>query len=312
VKQIVGFIVIGMLVIRIAMADSITLPNGATYEGDVTGGQPNGKGTMILRNGQRYDGDWVNGHQTGKGVYTWPNKIDEGSTVNFYAFCVAYGIANAKGYSGWSMTMKPPEGPAPTERLLTIILGNKKQDVMDVPVPADWTGYVDNKEIFEKTCKHFVNAKYVKSSGASEASAVNTVNPKFLLSTVEPEARKAETKIQEGKTFRDCPKCPEMVVIPSGSFQMGSPKTEIGRVREDESPVHEVSRVEFSVGWIGSEYVMSIQDDGVGMKAAENRDTQYAGLGMVTMRERSQACGGRIEVQSVPGSGTQLTVRVPV
>ena len=26
-----------------------------------------------------------------------------------------------------------------------------------------------------------------------------------------------------GQTFRDCPECPEMVVIPAGSFMMGSP-----------------------------------------------------------------------------------------
>jgi formylglycine-generating enzyme required for sulfatase activity len=32
-----------------------------------------------------------------------------------------------------------------------------------------------------------------------------------------------------GSIFRDCPACPEMVIIPSGSFVMGSPATEKGR-----------------------------------------------------------------------------------
>jgi formylglycine-generating enzyme required for sulfatase activity len=32
-----------------------------------------------------------------------------------------------------------------------------------------------------------------------------------------------------GTVFRDCPTCPEMVVIPPGSFIMGSPETEKGR-----------------------------------------------------------------------------------
>lgn len=45
--------------------------------------------------------------------------------------------------------------------------------------------------------------------------------------------------IAPGGRFRDCEKCPEMVVIPSGTFLMGSPEDEIGR-STDEGPVHEV------------------------------------------------------------------------
>ena len=42
-----------------------------------------------------------------------------------------------------------------------------------------------------------------------------------------------------GETFRDCPTCPEMMVIPAGSFRMGSPEAEDGR-DSDEGPVHTV------------------------------------------------------------------------
>jgi formylglycine-generating enzyme required for sulfatase activity len=42
-----------------------------------------------------------------------------------------------------------------------------------------------------------------------------------------------------GKSFRDCPDvCPEMVVVPKGSFTMGSPPAEKGA--SDEGPQHEV------------------------------------------------------------------------
>ena len=43
-----------------------------------------------------------------------------------------------------------------------------------------------------------------------------------------------------GETFRDCPECPEMVVVPAGSYQMGSPEDEEGRL-DNEGPVHEVT-----------------------------------------------------------------------
>ncbi|MCY4319624.1 MAG: SUMF1/EgtB/PvdO family nonheme iron enzyme [Alphaproteobacteria bacterium] len=35
--------------------------------------------------------------------------------------------------------------------------------------------------------------------------------------------------LQAGETFRDCEFCPEMVVVPAGSFTMGSPPSEVGR-----------------------------------------------------------------------------------
>ena len=43
-----------------------------------------------------------------------------------------------------------------------------------------------------------------------------------------------------GDAFRDCPECPEMVVIPSGSFMMGSPESEAKSISY-ERPVHRVS-----------------------------------------------------------------------
>jgi sulfatase modifying factor 1 len=51
-----------------------------------------------------------------------------------------------------------------------------------------------------------------------------------------------------GSTFRDCPNCPEMVVVPTGRFQMGANTAEIARfpaitpqIAEHEHPQHQVT-----------------------------------------------------------------------
>ncbi len=51
-----------------------------------------------------------------------------------------------------------------------------------------------------------------------------------------------------GLAFRDCEECPEMVVVPAGSYRMGSPESEEGR-RNDEGPVRTVAVFDpFAVG----------------------------------------------------------------
>lgn len=57
----------------------------------------------------------------------------------------------------------------------------------------------------------------------------------------------AQTEAKVPKTvFRDCPSCPEMVVLPSGSFLMGSPA---GPARPAEQPQHKVTFAQpFAVG----------------------------------------------------------------
>ncbi len=42
----------------------------------------------------------------------------------------------------------------------------------------------------------------------------------------EPTVGTYPSKLEPGKTFRDCADCPEMVVVPAGSFTMGSAKSE--------------------------------------------------------------------------------------
>jgi signal transduction histidine kinase len=63
----------------------------------------------------------------------------------------------------------------------------------------------------------------------------------------------------------------------------------------------------------GSEVTMSVADDGMGFDAATTTPAsrRRPGLGMVTMRERTQAVGGRFEIGPAPGRGARVVVRVP-
>jgi len=60
-----------------------------------------------------------------------------------------------------------------------------------------------------------------------------------------------------------------------------------------------------------AEFVMSIADDGVGLSATDKLQRPGTGLGMLSMRERAQAIGGRFEVERPPARGTRVTVRIP-
>ena len=64
----------------------------------------------------------------------------------------------------------------------------------------------------------------------------------------EAERLAREGEHEPGRVFRDCETCPEMIVVPAGSFMMGSPSSEEGR-GGDEGPVHRVTiPAAFAVG----------------------------------------------------------------
>ena len=64
----------------------------------------------------------------------------------------------------------------------------------------------------------------------------------------EEEWKRAEADLTPGRVFRDCDVCPEMVVVPAGSFLMGSPAGEKDR-EANEGPQHRVTIARpFAVG----------------------------------------------------------------
>lgn len=71
------------------------------------------------------------------------------------------------------------------------------------------------------------------------------------------------------------------------------------------------TRVEIALEQCESSCIMTITDDGVGIEAPSRNGVHRHGLGMVTMRERSQAVGGRFSVTSMPSGGTRIAITVP-
>jgi formylglycine-generating enzyme required for sulfatase activity len=70
----------------------------------------------------------------------------------------------------------------------------------------------------------------------------------LALSVHAEEKTHGETDLVPGHAFRDCDECPEMVVVPAGSFTMGSPTSEPGSL-DVEGPQHRVTIARpFAVG----------------------------------------------------------------
>lgn len=58
----------------------------------------------------------------------------------------------------------------------------------------------------------------------------------------------------------------------------------------------------------GDDLLLVVQDDGKGFRESEVARS----LGVLGMKERAQACGGDVQVASLPGKGTTVTARVPL
>src|SRR5262245_60925771 len=71
----------------------------------------------------------------------------------------------------------------------------------------------------------------------------------FSLAAIQASLAQTEAALEPSKEFRDCPDvCPEMVVLPSGEFMMGSPLSEAKRGKP-EGPQRKVTIARpFAVG----------------------------------------------------------------
>ena len=77
-----------------------------------------------------------------------------------------------------------------------------------------------------------------QSDALSECGIFNDGCRSLVAKCDEPDDPEGDTR-NVGEVFRDCPGCPEMVVVPAGEFVMGSPPDEEDR-DNDEGPQHPV------------------------------------------------------------------------
>jgi formylglycine-generating enzyme required for sulfatase activity len=96
--------------------------------------------------------------------------------------------------------------------------------------------------------------------------------------------KRAQTALGQGQIIRDCADCPEMVVIPAGSFVMGSNEY------ADERPIHQVNLPGFLIG------------------KTEVTQGQWKAL-MGSNPSRFSQCGGDCPVESVTWIGAQEFAR---
>ena len=87
-------------------------------------------------------------------------------------------------------------------------------------------------------------------------------------------AQSATDAVKPGTSFKDCDICPEMVVLPAGSFIMGTPQDERG-YQPDESPQHKVTFSRpFAIGIYAvtaEEWEAYIQETGAPRRSGDTR-----------------------------------------
>jgi two-component system, NarL family, sensor histidine kinase UhpB len=72
------------------------------------------------------------------------------------------------------------------------------------------------------------------------------------------------------------------------------------------------SRVEIGLLFRDDAVEVEVRDNGTGFDVAEATSTRERGLGLFGMRERVELIGGTFSIESQPGQGTCIEVRVPV
>ena len=128
------------------------------------------------------------------------------------------------------------EAPAEVEKGLGLSLEQRRLVQMGLAAAGRDPGGADG--LFGGKTRRALSAW--QASKEVEATGYLTKEQGELLVALGREAEERRKRAQTpGYEFQDCPGCPELVVVPEGTYRMGSPESESGR-DDDEGPVHRV------------------------------------------------------------------------
>ena len=115
-------------------------------------------------------------------------------------------------------------------------------------------------------------------------------------------------------------KTPQVDFYPTGHEQRLERDVELALYRIAQEALSNVvrhakaSRATLNINFSEQEIKLEINDDGIGFVMPKSA-TDFAPsghFGLLGMRERAELIGGRLEVQSKAGTGTRLTIRLPI
>jgi signal transduction histidine kinase len=73
----------------------------------------------------------------------------------------------------------------------------------------------------------------------------------------------------------------------------------------------QATEVQLTLSYMHDILILDVQDNGVGLDGAEP-STLSGGYGLQAMRERVEACGGSVILESDPGDGTTIVITIPL
>ncbi len=174
--------------------------------------------------------------------------------------------ASAPGYVTKTETVK--HGRAPTVHRLALSRPGQPFTILAEPAQAR-VRLLGHAEVYRAGMLLPPGSYRVEASAEGFVAATETVAHRTA-----PTMRRIVLRKVGGK-FRDCRDCPEMLVVPAGSYRMGSPSWEQGR-DDNEGPVHAVTfRAPFALGV----YEVTVAEfgrfaDETGYRTAAERDPE--------------------------------------
>lgn len=163
----------------------------------------------------------------------------------------------------------------------------------------------------QTTQKHLDRARSTARSSLEQARrVVQDLRPDSLEKQSLPEAIE-----------RTAARWNEETGIPVTTKATGNPlplhsNIEVTLLRAAQEALHNIRKhaqateVQLTLSYMGDVVILDVQDNGVGLDGAEPSHLS-GGYGLQAMRERVEACGGTLTLESDPGEGTTVVIAIP-